>query len=371
MRNRATWRAKFLAFVACVMLAVSFSTVTVRPARAQYDAVFLAIIAAVQTWMQTIQWAFEKYYIVESYMTQIEALGWSKKADKALTEQVAANTTALESALQQHVAVLVETEKRSLEETLHDKNQRAFGSFGTVNVGGQSIGIGSVAPTACMRTKDAVIMHDALADVAQVRDLTREVTSNQNQGYGTRVGATAAMASAAESAGGSEVFSMDWITQTALPPEKVDKARKAIAFATNPLPMVPTPRPNTAAGREYTVRAAALREQMELPQAVLGRQLALRADDEANSDGSVLGLIDHWAEQGVANRLSPAALQAKTKKGVLVEIALTMHALLYVENERMKSDQERNAMLAMMLSQRLQDDQKGLRADYRASLRGD
>lgn len=371
--SRVTFRGK--ALLGSCVIAIGIAMMPSPRTLAQTDPAAdtaLITIANIQVWAKTIWKVYEKAQIEIARIMRKKIWLDTVKGNEAITKQVAANTTGVQSALQEHAAVMVEVENRALQTKIEDRNKRQFGSLGSLNFGGHQIGIGSIAPTACKKFEDATVIKNGLQAAATNREATSAVTERQNVGYGTLSASTAAMHDAfLDAGGGLKMFNLDWITRDHMTAEDVNLAQRSIAFATNPTPLVSAPRANTPAGREYQTKMTYLLGLMELPQEVLARQLSLRApigeDGEARS---LMGVIDEWAKQGVADRLNPVALQAKTPKGVQVEMALTLKALLYVENERMRSDQERNAMLALMLSKQLQERQEALRADYNRSLAG-
>ena len=349
--NRLTDRARTLLFGA--VAAVAFLGV---PGPARADAVgdgilaeIAAALTAVITWIET--------YAMDYYLRQGGA---------AVTQQVAANTLGIQSALQANAATSVEATNVQTQKMLDYNFKSVFGSFGSYG----NITIGSNAPFACRRQADAGVLAQGREALPNLQTQASTIAATHDRGYGSSTGATVQMQKDA-AAYGASAFSLSWLGSDKLSTNDVQNAWRSIDYATNPdpPPAPPASSANSPAGKEYATEYQRFQQMMKVPQDVLARQANLRASIPGDSDSrSYIGIIRQMAQSGIEDAQHPVALQAKTEAGVQRDMALSMQALLYVETERLQTEQETAAMTALMVSHQLQARGDELRKKYAKSV---
>lgn len=348
--------------VLVVALGVGSVVTPAKEANAVGSAASAAILAAMSA-LQVVQHAIE--YAMQQWFTG-EYFSYVQDSSKAVTEQVASNTVGVQTALQHHAAATIEAIAEQTAVEIEDRNTRTFGKLGSVYVGGRSMPIGSTAPGACRRYRDAQTLKSARTKIPNTVTAVRERAATHNKGYGS---STRALSAAGRDAAdyGATVFSLDWIGQDVMDEGEFEKAERSIMYATNLAPLPEMATPKSAVGRQYKTESEQLRQLNALPQGVLARQLALRRGTEQTQQGarqSYLGVMTDWGKDAIEDRFDPVAAQATTEAGLLREISSTLKALLALETERMQSTHEGNAMLAVLTSRVLNERSQELSLQY-------
>ncbi len=354
LTSRARNTLGALALVAVLAMAPA------RPVHA--DAAGDAILGSILAWLTTIGGA------AITFMEEQLARYYIHLGNQAITQQVAANTLGVQSALQANAATAVESTNVQTQKLLEHEFKSTFGSFGRYG----NITIGSNAPFACRRQADAGVLAQGRVNLPDLQQQAKSLADTHDRGYGSASGALAHLKRDVDTYGPSTI-SLDWLNKDKLSSDDISNAWRSINYATNPSPPpAPPAAANSAAAKEYAADYDRYQEMMKVPQQVLARQAGLRASIATDPDRrSYLGVLSQIGQVGVEDPQHPVALQAKTEAGVQRDIALSMQALLSVETERLKTEQETAAMTALMLSNQLQQRGDALAKKYATTVVSD
>ena len=357
---RLTWFGKLLA--AGLFVGVAAVTVAPRPAQSQDAGVIVAFLNGTLI-------PFFQSLLTNLVMDQVIGTG-----DAAVVEQLAANTVGVQQALQHHAGTMVEAITKQTSTEINEQNRRDFGTLGSVNLGSTRVNVGSNAPTACRRQNDARWLdrgggrfEATKADVERVRETWFDGSETPRNGV-----QVAAIRTEDLQQYGPEVFGPAWVAKETVSEEDYQRAVRSIVYTTNPDPLPEPPAATGARSAEYRTRLEQLEERVRVPQEVLARQLALRRTIPGDPrERSYYEVLQEWGRAGLQDPNRPLALQAKTPAGVQREMALSLAALVALEAERMQSQHETNALLAILVSETLADRGKALREEYKGAVVAD
>lgn len=347
--------------VASTLLVAASLTSMPRPAAAQDAGIIVAAIAALQSALSALMTSLFQTAITE------QLLG---TGNTAIVEQIAADTIGVQQALQHHVSATVESMTRQTIEQINDTTRREFGSLGRVTIGGRNINIGSNAPSACSRIKDAQTLSRGGGMLLQTQSEVSTSVSDYNRRFSSQTALTGTMSSDRQRYG-DKVFALDWLQDVSLAGDTDSYARatRSIAYATYTTPLPPPPKETNASGAEYGTRLAQHREAVKLPQTVLARQLALRRPIPGDAQQrSYMEIMTNWGKQATEDWINPSSVSVKTTKGVLAEQTLQLNALVAMQAEAIKAQHDTNALLAVIASRTLDERSKELRSQYSGSV---
>jgi len=348
-----------------ILLTVGSITILPRSASAIGDG---PLIVAAMLKIQVAATAFVQG-LMTSFIQKIVLKKLLGAGGTGIAEQEAAGAIGVQQALQQTSAVIVETANRQARIALNDAARRTFGAMGHVTIGGRSINIGSNAPSACKRIRDAELLTRAAPLVDRsVTEVTQTFT-DYNSRFSSATGAVSGMAQD-RAQHGDQVFALDWLQKLSVPNgETFEAAKRSIGYATYTTPLPAAPVGDSLAGKEYEMKRAAHSELVKLPQAVLARQLALSREIPNDArKRSYLSVMDGFGKTAVEDAINPSAMQVKTDAGVQREIALALNAMLAVNVERMRTEHETTALLAIMASKTLDERSQQLIKEHGAAV---
>lgn len=349
---KLTSRAKGLLLMAAIATFGAMGPMRTASADESGYAILGWLTGILGPWMIAIQtWAVDmlgKYYI--------------HKGNAAITQQVAANTLGVQSALQANAATGVEATSTQTQKLLENTYKMTFGKLGTYG----NLTIGSNAPFSCRRKAEAEVLTAAKEQMPRLLEAAATSAERHDKGYGSPAGAMLQMQKDAKQYG-TGVFALEWLSGDTIEPDKLSNTWRSINYLTNPDPL-PEPASNaqsTMVGREYALEWERHRQLMALPQRVLARQAALRAAIPNDPEGrSYLSTLEGSAKAGVEDPQHPVALQIKTEAGVMRDVALSLQTLTALESERLRTEQETAALTAILVARQLQTDGEKLREKH-------
>ncbi len=318
--------------------------VAVRPARADIGG------AALLLFLQTTLMEFLQGLLLDTMKGQ----------SRAVLQQQAATTVGVQEALGQVASVGASVTAEQTRVMLENTSKRTFGRIGEVIISGKRVEIGSSAPTACIRTREAPILDAARQRMDAFNTAANQQNANYNSGANT-IRERDAMER--DAAAGVKAFDLSWISRDQLSVAEATDAEKAIRYSLSPL-VVPTVAWNASPRmREIQTNITRSRAESAFAMNVMTRALSLRRPTATGTTGntvsrSYMGVMNAMAEDGMEDGVQVASIQAKTEAGVLREIALGQKQMTLSLVEVIKALHESNAMAALALARKTQEDQR-------------
>ncbi len=275
------------------------------------------------------------------------------KLGKAVTQQLVANNHSQLTAIETQTRVFEQIMKTHAATLASQQAQRDFGVAGEVTVNGRRVVLSSRSPTLCdeLRAAQLAALHADKMD--EVRALFKADQSAHNRAA-TDMERTAEHLRATDASG----FDVTWLGLEVLTEDEVLAANEQIKHLTNPLPLpaLPTDKAATPAGEDYMLQRDLINAQVEIAQAAMSENLALRSpvlEDEAGEKSSALAEMQGRVERTIDDMGADAWLKKIERKGIAAlvrELNITAAHIYKLNLAQYRADLRRNNLLAVLVS---------------------
>jgi len=265
---------------------------------------------------------------------------------KAVTQQLVANNHSQLTAIQTQTRVFEQIMKTHAATLASQQAQRDFGVAGEVTVNGKPVVLSSRSPTLCDELRAA--RRAAAGQIAEAKRLLKADQDTHNR-------EAASWNEAAEYLARTDDAS--WLGQDSLTEDEVLAANEQIKYLTNPLPLPAILEAEGAgpAGRDYILQRELITDRVEVAQAAMSDNLAMRAPVLGDTDekSSPLAEMQRRGDSTIDDASDPSWLKKIEWKGItalLREANISLAHIYKLNLAQYRADLQRNNLLAVLVS---------------------
>ncbi len=282
----------------------------------------------------------------QSLVATLKVLG------QAVTQQLVANNHSQLTAIQTQTKVFEQIMKTHAATLASQQAQRDFGTAGEITVNGRQVILSSRSPTLCDELAAARRAGMSAEKIAELNALLLADQAAHNRDV-------VSMNETAERMRRTETSSFDatWLGLDSLTEAEVLAANEQIKYLTNPLPLpaLADDARATPAGGDYMEQRSLINSRIEVTQAALSENLAMRAPVLEDGEGkrSRLSEMQRRVDSTIDDVGDTAWLKRIEQKGIaalLRELNITAAHLYKLNLSQYRMDLQRNNLLAVLAS---------------------